>query len=52
MVTQVEDVACAVLSDQLKSLEWKVRRAQQKAAVSPDVMVPVRAMIKALLRTP
>ena len=52
VVTQVDGVDCAILSDQVKSLDWKVRRAQKKAAVSPDVMVHVRAKIKALLRTP
>jgi len=52
VVTQVEGVDCAILSDQVKSLDWKVRRAQKKATVSPDVMVHVRAKIKALLRTP
>jgi mRNA interferase MazF len=52
VVTQVDGVDCAVLSDQVKSLDWKIRRAQKKATVSPDVMVHVRAKIKALLRTP
>ena len=40
---------CAVLSDQVKSLDWKVRKAKRKSVVSPDVMVHVRAKIKALL---
>ena len=38
-----------VLSDQVKSLDWKVRRAKKKGTV-PDTMVAVvRAKIKALL---
>ncbi len=31
-------------------MAWKVRRAKKKGAVSADVMVHVRAKIKALLR--
>lgn len=49
VVTQVDSVDCAVLSDQIKSLDWKVRRAKKKAVVSPDVMAHVRAKMKALL---
>jgi len=49
VLAAVDDVDCAVLSDQVKSLDWKVRRARKKAAVSADVMVHVRAKIKALL---
>lgn len=49
VVTQVEGVANAVLSDQVKSLDWKVRRARKKASAPADVMVHVRAKIKALL---
>ena len=52
VVTQVDGVDSAILSDQVKSLDWTVRRAQKKATVSPDVMVHVCAKIKALLRTP
>jgi mRNA interferase MazF len=50
VVTQVNGVACAVLSDQVKSLDWKVRRAQKKAVVPADVILHVRAKIKALLQ--
>lgn len=48
--TEIDGVASAVLSDQVKSLDWKVRRAKKKGAVPADVMVHVRAKIKALLR--
>jgi mRNA interferase MazF len=47
--TVVDGVECAVLSDQVKSLDWKVRRARKKSAVSPEAMLHVRAKIKALL---
>ena len=50
VVTQVDGVDCAVLSDQVKSLDWKVRRAKKKAIVSAEVMLHVRAKMKALLR--
>ena len=50
VVTQVDGVDCAVLSDQVKSLDWRVRRAKKKAVVSADVLVHVRAKLKALLQ--
>jgi len=49
VLTQVDGVDCVVLSDQVKSLDWKIRRAKRKAVVSADVMLHVRAKIKALL---
>jgi len=39
-----------VLSDQVKSLDWKVRAAKKKAVVSAMVMLHVKAKIKALLQ--
>ena len=50
VLTQVDGVDCAVLSDQVKSLDWKIRRAKRKAVVNADVMRHVRAKIKALLQ--
>ena len=52
VVTEVDGLACAVLSDQVKSLDWKIRRARKKAAVSTEVMLHVRAKMKALLQIP
>ena len=52
MVTEVDGMECAVLSDQVKSLDWKIRRARKKAAVSTEVMLHVRAKMKALLQIP
>ncbi len=49
VMTRIDDVDCAVLSDQVKSLDWKVRRAKKKGQVSDEVMIHVRAKIKALL---
>ncbi len=49
VLTEVDGVASAVLSDQVKSLDWKVRNAKRKGAVAADVLMHVRAKIKALL---
>ena len=50
VVTQVDGMDCAVLSDKVKSLDWKVRHAKKKAIVSEDVLMHVRAKMKALLQ--
>ena len=50
VVAQVDGIDCAVLSDQVKSLDWKIRRAKRKAIVNADVMLHVRAKLKALLQ--
>lgn len=47
--TEVDGVECVVLSDQVKSLDWKIRLAKKKAVVAQEVMLHVRAKIKALL---
>jgi len=39
----------AVLADQVKSLDWRVRKAVRKGAVTPAVLGEVQAKIKALL---
>lgn len=38
----------AVLSDQIKSLDWRVRQATFKGRVAPKVLVETQAKIKAL----
>jgi mRNA interferase MazF len=48
--TRLDGVESAVLSDQVKSLDWKVWRARRKGQVSESEMAEVRAKIKALLR--
>ena len=50
VVTEIDAVACAVLSDQVKSLDWKIRRAKKKAVVAAEVMLHVKAKMKALLQ--
>lgn len=43
------DRPCAVLSDQIKSLDWLVRKASLKGKVSPDELAQVRIKISALI---
>ena len=38
-----------VLSDQVKSLDWRMRKATRKGKVSPAELVEVRAKIRALI---
>jgi mRNA interferase MazF len=40
----------AVLTDQVKSLDWRARGAVHQDTVSPQVLAEVQAKIKALLR--
>lgn len=46
---QVGTQHSVVLSDQVKSLDWRIRRAKKKGVVAETVMLEVRARIKALL---
>lgn len=52
VLANIQGAECAVLSDQIKSLDWKVRRARKQAVVAPEVMLHVRAKLKALLALP
>jgi mRNA interferase MazF len=45
----MDGVPVAVLSDQVKSLDWKSRHAKKKAVAPALVLTHVRAKIKALL---
>ena len=45
-----DDPPSAVLADQVKSLDWRVRKARHKGAVPPDILADVRAKLKALLQ--
>jgi mRNA interferase MazF len=48
--TQISAKPGVVLSDQVKSLDWRVRKAKKKGVVSEEVLQEVRAKIKALLQ--
>jgi mRNA interferase MazF len=39
----------AILSDQVKSLDWRVRKAKRKGTVAADVLDEVRGKIRALI---
>jgi mRNA interferase MazF len=39
----------AVLADQVKSLDWRRRKARRKGAISADELAEVRAKIRALI---
>ena len=41
----------AVLADQIKSLDWRSRRAKRKGVVSPAELSEVRSKIRALIRS-
>jgi mRNA interferase MazF len=41
--------ASVVLADQVKSLDWRVRKAKRKGAVSAEELAEVRAKILALI---
>jgi len=42
-------VPSAVLADQIKSLDWRKRKAKRKGSVSPAELADVRAKIRALI---
>lgn len=43
------DVPSVALSDQLRSLDWRIRRAEKKGRANVKVMADVRGKVKALL---
>jgi len=49
VVIHAEGVSSAVLSDQVKNLDWRARKATTKGCVSSDELDEVRAKISALL---
>ena len=49
VVAQVDGRAGVVLADQVKSLDWRIRRAKKKGTLEEAVLSEVRAKVKALL---
>ncbi len=49
VITQIAGVDCAILSDQIKSLDWRARQAKSKATASSDTMQHVKGKMRALL---
>lgn len=50
VLTHIDGVPGVALSDQVKSLDWRKRKAKKKGAASEEVLQDVRAKIKALLQ--
>lgn len=50
VLVSVEGIESAILSDQIKSLDWKARRARKRGTISPEAMRHVKAKLKALLQ--
>lgn len=48
-VVESHNPPSAVLADQVKSLDWKARRASKKGKISQDALAEVQAKIRALL---
>ncbi|MDO8713950.1 MAG: endoribonuclease MazF [Polynucleobacter sp.] len=49
VLAEIEGTQSAILSDQVKSLDWRIRRAKYKSKVNPLVLSEVRSKAKALL---
>jgi len=43
------DPPSAILSDQVKSLDWRARRAKRKSSVSVEILDEVRGKLGALI---
>lgn len=52
VLVNVDKVASAVLADQVKSLDWRARKAKRKGTLPPEALTHVRAKLKALLGIP
>ncbi len=48
-VVESRDPPSVVLADQVKSLDWRARRASKKGKVSATTLAEVQAKIRALL---
>ena len=49
VLVNLDGVNSVILSDQVKSLDWKIRKAKYKNKVRSDTLAEVRAKAKALL---
>ena len=49
VIIQAQGISSAVLSDQIKNLDWRARKATLKGKASPEEVDEVRAKIAALL---
>lgn len=49
VLVEVDGVESVILSDQVKSLDWKIRKVKYKNRVGSEVLAEVRAKAKPLL---
>lgn len=49
VLVEIDGVQSAILSDQVKSLDWKIRKAKYKNKVSSAILGEVKAKAKSLL---
>ena len=49
VATDLDGISCAVLSDHVKSLDWRARKAKRKGKLSDDALMDVKSKLKALL---
>jgi len=49
VLVDVDGVQSAILSDQVKSLDWRIRKAKYKNRVGSEALAEVRAKAKSLL---
>jgi mRNA interferase MazF len=49
VLVEIDGIQSAILSDQVKSLDWRTRKAKYKGAVSTFALAEVRSKAKALL---
>ena len=50
VITLVGDVPNVVLADQIKSLNWRVRKAKFKCKINPSDLNEIKAKLKPLLQ--
>ena len=49
VIVEIDGIQSVILSDQVKSMDWKIRKAKYKSKVKPEVVTEVRAKAKSLL---
>ncbi|QWD61832.1 endoribonuclease MazF [Polynucleobacter sp. MWH-UH25E] len=49
VLVDIEGVQSVILSDQVKSLDWAIRKAKYKSRVGSEILLEVRAKVKSLL---
>ena len=50
VITTIDGVRTAVLADQIKSLDWRARKAKFKAKIDAEDLLEIKAKLKPLLQ--